>query len=128
MKLKTREPSKKPKSGDLPDDIDYKVWHQIFVPTFMKWVSQQDSPFEHNPKLACEMMQKIWDALFDEVPHTVVQSSPIYALVSNIISRSWRLQVIWCHRLYNEYPTLGETLSAQQQLPLCWPSAIRTQS
>ena len=83
MKPKSGEPSKKPKNGDLPNGIDYKVWCQVFVPTFMKWVSQQDSPFKHNARLTCEVMQKIWDALFDEVPHVVVQSSPVYALVSN---------------------------------------------
>ena len=84
MKLKTGEPSKKPKNGDLPDGIDYKVWRHIFVPTFMKWVSQQDNPFEHNPKCSCEAMQNIWDALFDEVPYMVVPSSAVYALVSII--------------------------------------------
>jgi len=49
----------------------------------MKWVSQKDSPFEHNPKHSCEVMQRIWYVLFDDVPHIVVQSNPIYTLVSN---------------------------------------------
>ena len=83
MKSKTGEPSKKPKTGDLPDGINYKVWHQVFVPMFMKWVSRQDSPFEHNLKCSCEVMQSIWGVLFDDIPHIVVQSSPVYILVSN---------------------------------------------
>src|SRR5882724_6430197 len=83
MKSKTGEPSKKPKYGDLPDGIDYKVWCQVFIPTFMKWVSRKDSPFKHNPKHSCEVMQSIWAVLFDDIPHIVVQSSPVYTLVSN---------------------------------------------
>ncbi|KAI0248045.1 hypothetical protein BJV78DRAFT_850438 [Lactifluus subvellereus] len=82
-KPKTGAPYKKHRVGDLPNGIDFTVWSQVFVPTFMKWVSQQDTPFKLNPNLTCKVMQKIWDALFDEVPHMVVRSSPVYALVSN---------------------------------------------
>jgi len=79
------KPSKKPKNGDLPDGIDYKTWRRVFVPTFMRWVSQQDNPFEHNPKRTCEVMQIIWDALFPDIDHTITPSSPVYLLVSLII-------------------------------------------
>jgi len=77
------ESSKRPKNGDIPSDIDFQMWHRVFVPTFMRWVSQQSNPFEHNPKLGCETMQKIWDALFPDVPYMIIQSGPVYALVSH---------------------------------------------
>jgi len=79
----TGEPSKRPKNGDLPSDIDYKVWRRVFVPTFMRWVSQQDNPFEHNAKLASEVMQLIWDNIFPDVPYMIIPSGPVYVLVSH---------------------------------------------
>ena len=75
--------SKRFRNGDLPSGIDSKVWRRIFVPTFMRWVSQQDNPFEHNPKLGCNAMQKIWDSVFSDVPYTITQSSSVYGLVSH---------------------------------------------
>jgi hypothetical protein len=75
--------SKRPKNADLPGGIDFKVWRRVFVPTFMRWVSQQDNPFEHNPKLGCSAMQKIWDSIFSDVPYTITQSCSVYALVSH---------------------------------------------
>jgi len=51
--------------------------------------------------------QSIWDVLFDGVPHIVVQSNPVYTLVSNHF-RFFRLSIYTCHRLYNVYLTLGE--------------------
>ena len=74
--------SKRPKNSDLPKGIDLKVWRRVFVPTFMRWVSQQENPFEHNVKLGCSAMQKIWDSIFHDVPCTITQSSPVYGLVS----------------------------------------------
>jgi hypothetical protein len=71
------------KNGDLPNGIDFKVWRRVFVPTFMRWVSQQDNPFEHNPKIGCNVMQRIWDSVFSDVPCTITQSSAVYALVSH---------------------------------------------
>jgi hypothetical protein len=76
------ESSKRPKNGDLPSDIDYKVWRRVFIPTFIRWVSQQDNPFEHNPKLGCKVMQQLWDNIFFDVPYMIIPSGPVYALVS----------------------------------------------
>ena len=75
--------SKRPKNSDLPRDIDFKVWRRVFVPTFMRWVSKQDNPFEHNPKLGCSAMQKIWDTIFPDVPCMITQSCAVYGLVSH---------------------------------------------
>lgn len=82
MSKNTGESSKRPKNGDLPSDIDFKTWRRVFVPTFIRWVSQQDNPFEHNAKRACEIMQIIWDAIFGDVPYMIIQSGPVYILVS----------------------------------------------
>jgi hypothetical protein len=78
----TGESSKRAKNSDLPSDIDFKIWRRVFVPTFMRWVSQQDNPFEHNTKLGCEVMQQIWDTIFPDVPYTIIPSGPVHALVS----------------------------------------------
>jgi len=76
------ESSKRPKNGDLLSDIDYKVWCQVFILTFIRWVSQQDNPFEHNAKLGSKVMQQLWDNIFFDVPYIIIPSGPVYALVS----------------------------------------------
>jgi hypothetical protein len=81
MSKNTGESSKRPKNGDLPSDIDFRTWRRVFVPTFIRWVSQQVNPFEHNAKLTCETMQIIWDAIFADVPYMIIQSGPVYTLV-----------------------------------------------
>lgn len=81
MSKNTGESSKRPKNGDLPNDIEFKTWRRAFVPTYIRRVSQHDNPFEHNAKLACEIMQIIWDDIFADVPYMIIQSGPVYALV-----------------------------------------------
>jgi hypothetical protein len=85
------EPSKRHKNGDLPSDIDIKIWRRVFIPTFLRWVSQQENPFEHNGKLTCEVMQKIWDAIFSDVPYMIIQSGPVYTLVNCYFYGSYTL-------------------------------------
>lgn len=86
----TGESSKRAKNSDLPSDIDFKIWRRVFVPTFMRWVSQQDNPFEHNTKLGCEVMQQIWDDIFPDVPYTIIPSGPVHALTAQRTSDSFR--------------------------------------
>ncbi|KIM86487.1 hypothetical protein PILCRDRAFT_4965 [Piloderma croceum F 1598] len=86
----TGESSKRAKNSDLPSEIDFKIWRRVFVPMFMRWVSQQDNPFEHNTKLGCEVMQQIWDAIFPDVPYTIIPSGPVHALTAQCTSDSWR--------------------------------------
>jgi len=38
-------------------------------------------PFKHNIKVVSVAMQKVWDVLFCDVPHTIIHSSPVYQLV-----------------------------------------------
>src|ERR1700683_2168678 len=102
----TGEPSKRPKNGDLPSNIDFKIWCRVFVPTFMRWVSQQENPFEHNAKLGCEVMQQIWDAIFPDVPYMIIQSGPVHALVS--------------HYFYSLYTLLHSTLQTVQRTSNSW--------
>jgi hypothetical protein len=45
-------------------------------------MSQQDNPFEHNAKLASEVMQLLWDDIFSDVPYMITPSGPVYVLVS----------------------------------------------
>jgi hypothetical protein len=75
------EANKKYKNQDLPQDIDRHVWRRVFVPTFMMHVARQDNPFEHNVKVGCAAMQKIWDEVFSETNYNVVYSGPVYQLV-----------------------------------------------
>jgi hypothetical protein len=49
-------------------------------------VARQDNPFDHNIKAGCETMQKIWDAIFNETPYTIIQSGPVYQLVCILFS------------------------------------------
>ena len=81
-KPKVTDANKKFKNEDLPHKIYRKVWHRVFVLTFMMHVTQQDNPFENNIKVGCAVMQKIWDKVFSEMPHKIVHSSPVYQLVS----------------------------------------------
>ncbi|KAF8230824.1 hypothetical protein L208DRAFT_1399990 [Tricholoma matsutake] len=55
---------------------------------FMMHVSRQDNPFEHNVKVGCAAMQKIWDALF-KAPHRIIQSSAVYQLTMQRVLDSW---------------------------------------
>lgn len=78
---KPRATDKKFKNDDLPREIDRQVWRRVFVPTFMMHVARQDNPFEHNVKVGCAAMQKIWDGLFGGVSYKIIQSSAVYQLV-----------------------------------------------
>jgi hypothetical protein len=117
MSNNTGESSKRPKNGDLPSDIDFKTWHQVFVPTFIQWVSQQVNPFKHNAKLACETMQIIWDTISVNVPYMIIQSSPVYTLVGvyfyYFYFPSFHITDCTTYLLI-----LGTTLMAQQELLL----------
>ena len=79
-KIKVTE-NKKFKNKDLPRDINHQVWCCVFVSTFMMHITQQDNPFDHNVKVGCAAMQKIWDVVFSDVPYKIIQSSAVYQLV-----------------------------------------------
>jgi hypothetical protein len=117
--------NKKFKNQDLPQEIDRHVWRRTFVPTFMMNIARQDNPFEHNVKVSCEAMQKIWDTLFDETPYTVAHSSPVYQLVrinfQFIISLRRHL-----FRPCNVFRTRGAAPWARQRLQLSLPSVMET--
>ncbi|KAF8218848.1 hypothetical protein L208DRAFT_1419320 [Tricholoma matsutake] len=60
----------------------------------MMHISQQDNPFEHNVKVGCAAMQKIWDVLFSEAPHRIIQSSAVYQLVHHAMCFSTAVAVV----------------------------------
>jgi hypothetical protein len=93
----------------------------------MRWISQQENPFEHNPKLACNVMQTIWNDIFPDAPHTIIQSGPVYGLASRNFM-SYTLCVILHYRLYNTYLILGATPSARQRLLSSLLTAFPTQT
>jgi len=112
-KSKVMDTNKKFKNQDLPCEIDCQVWHHVFVLTFMVHVAQQDNPFKHNIKVGCAVMQKIWDEVFGETPHRIVQSSPMYQLI-HIDFEFISLQKYLCCRPCNMFLTHGAAPWAQQ--------------
>ena len=80
-KPRPADANKKVKNEHLPRGVDLYVWRHNFVPTFIMYIAQQDNPFKHNVNAVSGALQKIWDAIFSEIPHTIVPSSPVYRLV-----------------------------------------------
>ncbi|KAG1873108.1 hypothetical protein F4604DRAFT_1681173 [Suillus subluteus] len=70
--------TKKPGNNDLPDGIEQKLWRRVFVSTYMQYVATLANPWEVLPKLACQKMQVIWDAIFPSIPCTVTSTSTVY--------------------------------------------------
>jgi hypothetical protein len=68
--------SKKVKNEHLPHGVDLQIWWRNFVPMFIMYIARQDNPFKHNINTVSGALQKIWDVLFSEIPHTIVPSSP----------------------------------------------------
>ena len=73
--------SKKFKTQDLLQEINSHVWHHTFITTFIMHVARLDNPFDHNIKMGCAAMQKIWDVLFDDMPYMIIHSSAVYQLI-----------------------------------------------
>jgi hypothetical protein len=73
---------KKLSNNDLPDGVEPKVWRRRFITTYMQYVASLDNPWDVPIKVACEIMQLIWDALFSHIPHTVDSNSSVYRIVS----------------------------------------------
>jgi hypothetical protein len=77
-------PKQKLGNNDLPDGIDKKLWCQAFVATYMQFVGGLTDPWDVPPKLACEKMQLIWDALFD-IKYKITPTSTVYIILRSII-------------------------------------------
>jgi hypothetical protein len=73
---------KKVSNNDLPDGVEPKIWHQLFIMTYMQYVASLDNPWDVPVKVACNTMQLIWDALFSHILHVVDSNSSVYRIVS----------------------------------------------
>jgi hypothetical protein len=73
---------KKLVNNDLPDGVELKTWRRSFVSTYMQYVGSSPNPWDIPPKLACEKMQRIWDAIFPDIEYDVTSTSTVYILVS----------------------------------------------
>ena len=74
--------TKKPGNNDLLDGVETKLWHPVFVSTYLAYVGTMSNPWEIPVKTACEIMQLIWDAIFPDIPYMVTSTSSIYLIVS----------------------------------------------
>ncbi|KAG1735573.1 uncharacterized protein EDB91DRAFT_1250404 [Suillus paluster] len=68
------ERTKKPGNNDLPDGVEHRLWRRVFVP----------------PKLACQKLQVIWDAIFPSISCTVTSTSTVYIIAVQRVSDSYR--------------------------------------
>lgn len=74
---------KKLVNNDLPDGVELKAaWRRSFVSTYMQFVGSSANPWDIPPKLACEKMQLIWDAVFPDIKYDVTSTSTVYHIVS----------------------------------------------
>ncbi|KAG1812060.1 uncharacterized protein BJ212DRAFT_1301602 [Suillus subaureus] len=66
--------------------INPKIWHHVFISTYIQYVATLANPWEVPAKLACEKMQVIWDAIFPHIAHTVTSLSSVYYIAVHNIS------------------------------------------
>ncbi|KAG2112307.1 uncharacterized protein F5147DRAFT_572537, partial [Suillus discolor] len=87
------EQAKKPSNDDLPEGIDPKIWHRVFISTYIQYVATLANPWEVPAKLACEKMQVIWDAIFPHIGHTVTSLSSVYYIAVQRVADSYRSNI-----------------------------------
>ena len=68
------------KTSDLPLGSE-GVWHKQFVTTAYWYIGTLDKPWHINPALLCQVLQVIWDAIY-EIPYKVKTDGAVYNLVS----------------------------------------------
>ncbi|KAG2110497.1 hypothetical protein DEU56DRAFT_920176 [Suillus clintonianus] len=84
------ERTKKPGNNDLPDGVEQKLWRRVFVSTYMQYVATLANPWEVPPKLACQKLQVIWDAIFPNISCTVTSTSTVYLITVQRVADSYR--------------------------------------
>ncbi|KAG1837629.1 hypothetical protein DFJ58DRAFT_734231 [Suillus subalutaceus] len=84
------ERTKKPGNNDLPDGVEQKLWCCVFVSTYMQYVATLANPWEVLPKLVCQKMQVIWDAIFPSILCTVMSMSTVYIVTVQRVADSYR--------------------------------------
>ncbi|KAG2114136.1 hypothetical protein DEU56DRAFT_761879 [Suillus clintonianus] len=88
--LSQAECTKKPGNNDLPDGVEQKLWRRVFVSTYMQYVATLANPWEVPPKLACQKLQVIWDAIFPNISCTVTSTSTMYLITVQRVADSYR--------------------------------------
>ncbi|KAG1856829.1 hypothetical protein C8R48DRAFT_674801 [Suillus tomentosus] len=84
------ERTKKPGNNDLPDGVEQKLWRRVFVSTYMQYIATLANPWEVPPKLACQKLQVIWDAIFPNISYTVTSTSTVYLITVQRVADSYR--------------------------------------
>lgn len=75
-------PSSSVKNGDLPQGTDITVWCRQFVPTLVNYISRHSNPWAVPSLKLVQVMQAIWNELFEVIPQDITTSSVTYRLVS----------------------------------------------
>ncbi|KAG1723303.1 uncharacterized protein EDB91DRAFT_1087848 [Suillus paluster] len=81
--------TKKPGNNDLPDGVEHRLWRHVFVSTYMQYVATLANPWEVSPKLACQKLQVIWDAIFPSILCTVMSMSTVYIIAVQHVADSY---------------------------------------
>ncbi|KAG2139788.1 hypothetical protein DEU56DRAFT_912055 [Suillus clintonianus] len=87
------EPVKKPSNDDLPKGINQTIWHRVFIPTYIQYVTTLANPWKVPTKLVCEKMQVIWDVVFPNITHTVTSLSSVYYIAVQRITDSYHSHI-----------------------------------
>jgi hypothetical protein len=71
-------------ASDLPEGCHVdNLWHKTFIPTYIKYVSQQDDPWTVDDKAAKSAMQKIWHTVYKKsISYQITTDGPVFAVVS----------------------------------------------
>jgi hypothetical protein len=71
--------------ADLPGgSAEDSRYRRKFIPTYIWFVAQQEDPWAIDDATAKIGMQKIWNAIFKDIPHKVTTDGPVFGLVSLI--------------------------------------------
>ena len=68
--------------GKLPARTNVGKWHHSLISTYIRIVSSSANPWDIPPKYSIEILQKLWDTFFPNIPQVVTVTSPIYKKAS----------------------------------------------
>lgn len=65
--------------------MDKKAFHRHFIPTYIRFVSQQSDPWKIPVNKACKALQYIWNALFADIEYSINSTTLVYEEVCTLI-------------------------------------------
>ena len=77
--LTIKSTKRKFKTSDLPPGLQ-ELWCGQFVTTAYWWIGMLDKPWHVDPSLLCQVLQTIWDEIYD-ITYQVTVDGAIYYLV-----------------------------------------------